>query len=72
MNLNKWFNFRYEIIYFYNVYGKATYYKTTWLQSLVYLKIHMLKPLSVVRPGSQSEDLNVIDTVKACYYAYKK
>ena len=49
--------------------------KTIWLLSLVYLKIHMLKkkPLPVVRPGSQSRRFtNVIDTVKTCYYAYKK
>ena len=31
------------------------------------------KSLPVVRPGSQSRRFtNVIDTVKTCYYAYKK
>ena len=31
-NLKKWFNFKYEVIYFYNVYGPNKYQKGIWLQ----------------------------------------
>ena len=75
MNLNKWFNFRYEIIYFYNVYGKRHITKNNMaaVVGIFENSYAKKKPLPVVRPGSQSRRFtNVIDTVKACYYAYKK
>ena len=31
-NLKKWFNLKYEIIYFYNVYGPGQIGKVLWLQ----------------------------------------
>ena len=75
MNLNKWFNFRYEIIYFYNVYGKRHITKNNMaaVVGIFENSYAKKKPLPVVRPGSQSRRFtNVIDTVKTCYYAYKK
>ena len=75
MNLNKWFNFRYEIIYFYNVYGKRHITKNNMaaVVGIFENSYAKKKSLPVVRPGSQSRRFtNVIDTVKACYYAYKK
>ena len=42
-NLKKWFNFKCEIIYFYNVYGPGQIKKALWLQSLEYLRISLKK-----------------------------
>ena len=74
-NLKKWFNLKYEIIYFYNVYGPKQI-KTGDMATVIgifedrYLKN---KPLTVVRPGSQSRRFTHIhDTVKMCYLAWKK
>ena len=76
MNLNQWFNFKYEIIYFYNVYGKRHITKNNNMAAVVGIfenSYIQKKPLPVVRPGTQSRKFtNVIDTVKTCYYAYKK
>ena len=74
-NLKKWFNLKYEIIYFYNVYGPKQI-KTGDMATVIgifedrYLKN---KPLTVVRPGSQSRRFtHIYDTVKICYLAWKK
>ena len=74
-NLKKWFKFKYEVIYFYNVYGPRQI--TTGLMATVigifencYIKN---KPLTVVRPGTQTRRFTHIDdTVKTCYEAWKK
>ena len=74
-NLKKWFGFKYEVIYFYNVYGP--YQISTGKMSTVigifedqYLKN---KPLTVVKPGTQSRRFTHInDTVEICYIAWKK
>ncbi|MDC3005064.1 NAD-dependent epimerase/dehydratase family protein [Candidatus Pelagibacter sp.] len=73
-NLKKWFNFKYEVIYFYNVYGPRQI--TTGSMATVigifencYIKN---KPLTVVRPGTQTRRFTHIDdTVKTCYEAWK-
>jgi len=74
-NLKKWFNLKYEIIYFYNVYGPKQI-KTGDMATVIgifedcFLKN---KPLTVVRPGSQSRRFtHIYDTVKICYLAWKK
>ena len=74
-NLKKWFKFKYEVIYFYNVYGPRQI--TTGSMATVigifencYIKN---KPLTVVRPGTQTRRFTHIDdTVKTCYEAWKK
>ena len=74
-NLKKWFGFKYEVIYFYNVYGP--YQISTGKMSTVigifenqYLNN---KPLTVVKPGTQSRRFTHInDTVEICYIAWKK
>ena len=74
-NLNKWFNMKYEIIYFYNVYGPKQI-KTGNMATVIGIFEQQYKknePLTVVKPGSQSRRFtHVNDTVKACYYAWKK
>ncbi len=74
-NLKKWFNFKYEIVYFYNVYGPkqiSTGSMATVL-GIFENQYKMKKPLTVVKPGTQSRRFTHInDTVEACYYAWKK
>lgn len=75
MNLNQWFNLKYEIIYFYNVYGKKQIIKAKMAAVVGIFENSFIqkKPLPVVRPGTQSRRFtNVLDTVKVCYYAYKQ
>ena len=74
-NLKHWFNFKFEIIYFYNVYGKGQI-KTGEMATVIgifedlYLK---KKPLTVVKPGSQSRRFTHIDdTIEACFEAWKR
>ncbi len=74
-NLKKWFNFKYEIIYFYNVYGPRQIYKGKMATVIgIFEKCYKKKvPLPVVKPGTQSRRFTHIhDTVKACFFAWKK
>jgi len=74
-NLKKWFNFKYEIVYFYNVYGPGQI-TTGPMSTVIGIFENQFKrklPLTVVRPGSQSRRFTHInDTVEACYYAWRK
>ena len=74
-NLKEWFKFKFEIIYFYNVYGPKQI-KTGKMATVIGIFEEQYKkklPLTVVRPGSQSRRFTHIDdTVSACYYAWKK
>ena len=73
-NLKKWFNFKYEVIFFYNVYGPGQIEEGKMSTVIgifenCYLK---KKPLPVVKPGSQSRRFtHISDTVKICYKAWK-
>ena len=73
-NLKKWFNFKFEIIYFYNVYGPnqiSTGNMATIIGIFEYL-YKQKKPLTVVKPGSQTRRFtHVKDTVEICYLAWK-
>ena len=74
-NLKKWFNFKYEIIYFYNVYGPSQIQDGSMATVIGIFENQFRKkiPLTVVRPGSQSRRFtHVFDTVEACFYAWKK
>ena len=74
-NLNKWFKMKFEIIYFYNVYGPKQICKGKMATVIGIFEDHYLKnlPLPVVRPGSQSRRFTHIkDTIDACYKAWKK
>ena len=74
-NLKKWFNFKFEILYFYNVYGPGQI-ETGPMSTVIGIFENQFKrklPLTVVRPGSQSRRFTHInDTVQACYYVWKK
>ena len=73
-NLKKWFNFKFEIIYFYNVYGPKQISKGKMATVIGIFEDKYLcnKPLSVVKPGTQSRRFTHInDTVKVCYEAWR-
>jgi UDP-glucose 4-epimerase len=74
-NLKKWFNLKYEIVYFYNVYGPRQISKGDMATVVGIFEEHCKnqKPLPVVRPGSQTRKYtHVKDTVNACIFAWKK
>ena len=74
-NLKKWFNFKYEIIYFYNVYGPKQI-STGRMATVIGIFENCFKkniPLPIVKPGNQSRRFTHIDdTIKICYLAWKK
>ena len=74
-NLKKWFKFKFEIIYFYNVYGPNQISSGSMATVIgIFEDLYKKKkPLTVVKPGIQSRRFTHIDdTVKACYVAWKK
>ena len=74
-NLKKWFGFKFEIIYFYNVYG-PNQICTGNMATVIGIfeeQFKNKKPLTVVIPGSQSRRFtHISDTIDACFYAWKK
>ena len=74
-NLKKWFGFKYGVIYFYNVYGPGQIEKgdmATVIGIFEYLYKNS-KPLTVVKPGTQTRRFTHIeDTINVCYIAWKK
>ena len=74
-NLKKWFKMKYEIVYFYNVYGPKQISKGNMATVIGIFEnaYKNKKPLPVVRPGTQSRKFtHISDTVKVCYDAWKK
>ena len=72
-NLKKWFNFKFEIIYFYNVYGMRQIEKgeMATVIGIFQNQFKKNKPLTVVKPGTQTRRFtHVLDTVKTCYKAW--
>ncbi len=74
-NLKNWFNFKYDVIFFYNVYGPNQICKGNMATVIgifedCYLKS---KPLPIVKPGTQSRRFTHIDdTIEVCFKAWKK
>ena len=74
-NLKKWFNFKYDVIYFYNVYGPGQITKGKMATVIgIFEEAHKnKKPLPVVLPGTQTRRFTHIDdTIEICYLAWKK
>ncbi len=73
-NLKKWFNFKFEIIYFYNVYG-PNQISTGKMATVIGIFENCFKNkkiLKVVKPGSQSRRFtHIFDTIEICYLAWK-
>ncbi len=73
-NLKKWFKFKFEVIFFYNVYGPRQIKNGEMATVIGIFENQYLnkKPLTVVKPGSQTRRFTHIhDTVRVCYNAFK-
>ena len=74
-NLKNWFNFKFEIIYFYNVYGPRQI-KNGKMATIIGIfedQYKKNKPLTVVKPGTQTRRFTHIqDTINVCYEAWVK
>ncbi len=74
-NLKKWFNLKYEIIYFYNVYGKRQI-ETGDMATVIGIFQNQYKkkiPLTVVKPGTQTRRFtHISDTIGVCIEAMKR
>ena len=74
-HLNHWFGLSYEALYFYNVYGPG-HIQSGPMATVIGIfekQYKEKKPLTVVRPGTQSRKFTHIqDTINGCYYAWKK
>ena len=74
-DLKKRFKFKYEVIYFYNVYGphQISIGKMATVIGIFENYYKLKKPLPVVKPGTQTRRFTHIqDTVEICYLAWKK
>ena len=74
-NLKKWYKFKYEVIYFYNVYGPHQICKGPMSTVIGIFEDHYKKrkAMPVVKPGSQTRRFtHIFDTVNICYLAWKK
>ncbi len=74
-NLKKWFGFKYEVIYFYNVYG-TKHICSGEMATVIGIFENLYKkqlPLTVVKPGNQTRNFTHInDTIAVCFEAWKK
>jgi UDP-glucose 4-epimerase len=74
-NLKKWFKLKYEIIYFYNVYGPNQINEgdMATVVGIFEKQFNDNKPLTIVKPGTQERRFtHVQDTVEVCYFAWKQ
>jgi len=73
-NLKKWFNFKFEIVFFYNVYGPRQI-KVGDMATVIGIFENQYtnkRPLTVVKPGDQARRFtHILDTVQVCYEAFK-
>ena len=74
-NLKKWFSLKYEVIYFYNVYGPRQICKgeMATVVGIFEESFRNKTALPIVKPGTQKRRFtHVNDTVHACLVAWKK
>ena len=74
-NYSKWFDLKYELVFFYNVYGPNQIMDgpMSALIGIFESQYKKNKPLTIVKPGSQSRDFtHVNDIVHGCYLAWTK
>ena len=73
-NLKKWFNFKYEIIYFYNVYGNRQIEEgdMATVIGIFQNQFRNNKTLTIVKPGTQTRRFtHISDTIEVCYHAWR-
>ena len=74
-NLKKWFNFKFEVIYFFNVYGPRHIRSGEMATVIGIFEDQYInnKNLTIVKPGTQTRKFtHIYDTVKVCYEAWLK
>ena len=74
-NLKEWFDFKYEVIFFYNVYGPRQISLGSMATIIGIFERNYInnKPLPIVKPGTQSRSFtHISDTIKVCLMAWKK
>ena len=72
-NLKRWFNFKFEVIFFYNVYGPKQIREGNMATVIGIFENQFInkKPLTVVLPGTQTRRFtHISDTVRVCYEAF--
>ena len=73
-NLKKWFDFKFEVIFFYNVYGPNQIKEGDMATVIGIFEDQYIKkkPLSVVKPGTQTRRFtHITDTVEVCFEAFR-
>ena len=74
-NYSKWFGLKYELVFFYNVYGPNQIMNgpMSAIIGIFESQYKKRKPLTIVKPGSQRRDFtHVDDIVRGCYLAWVK
>ena len=74
-NYSKWFGLKYELLYFYNVYGPGQILNgpMSAVIGVFETQFKKKKSLTVVKPGSQKRDFtHISDIVRGCYLAMIK
>ena len=74
-NYNKWFGLKYELVFFYNVYGPGQILNSP-MSAVIGIFEHQYKnkkDLTIVKPGTQRRDFTHInDIIDGCILAWKK
>jgi len=74
-NYNRWFGLKYELVYFYNVYGPGQILNSP-MSAVIGIfeeQYKKRKALTIVKPGNQRRDFTHIDDiVRGCCLAWKK
>ena len=74
-NYNRWFKLKYEIVFFFNVYGEGQI-KNNEMAAVIGVfeyQYNSGKPLTVVRPGTQKRDFTHInDITRGTYLVWRK
>jgi len=74
-NYNKWFGLKYELLFFYNVYGpgQISTGKMATIIGIFENQYKNKKTLTIVKPGSQKRDFTHInDIIEGCYKTMKR
>jgi UDP-glucose 4-epimerase len=74
-NYSKWFGLKYELLFFYNVYGPGQILNTPMsaVIGIFETQFKKKKPLTIVKPGTQKRDFTHIeDIINGCYLAFIK
>ena len=74
-NYSKWFGLKYELVYFYNVYGQGQIINSPMAAVIGIFENQYKKgkPLTIVKPGTQKRDFtHISDIVNGCVLAWKK